>query len=260
MRLIRSDARDQIIHRKKCPLVLVSIFSSLAVAEFAHMRHLREFRSPAIFEFFNTIGAKPTFHRPLSDVSLRSRLGAVVWTPNDLMLIHLADELHETGAATRNVLMVSRISAVASLLDVLSPAETKRLGTLIVSCWQGRTPPSWIASRSAGCATIRSVRIAHCPQPRANAIVSTRCLPCRWGAAGATERLHATRSCVFGRHAAHSYFAWGCFRNFASTSPARRKCRTRRQWRRRSLPTPARPPSPRAPPPARSAPSGFSTA
>jgi len=131
VRLIRSDARDQIIHRKKCPLVLVSIFSSLAVAEFAHMRHLREFRSPAIFEFFNTIGAKPTFHRPLSDVSLRSRLGAVVWTPNDLMLIHLADELHETGAATRNVLMVSRISAVASLLDVLSPAETKRLGTLI---------------------------------------------------------------------------------------------------------------------------------
>ena len=175
MRLIRSDARDQVIHRKKCPLVLVSIFSSLAVAEFAHMRHLREFRSPAIFEFFNTIGAKPTFHRPLSDVSLRSRLGAVVWTPNDLMLIHLADELHEMGAATRNVLMVSRISAVASLLDVLSPAETKRLGTLIVSCWQGRTPPSWIASRSAGCATIGSVRIARCPQPRANSIASTKC-------------------------------------------------------------------------------------
>ncbi|WP_244541655.1 MarR family winged helix-turn-helix transcriptional regulator [Afipia sp. GAS231] len=35
------------------------------------------------------------------------------------------------GAATRNDLMDSRISAVASLLDVLSPAETKRLGTLI---------------------------------------------------------------------------------------------------------------------------------
>ena len=31
----------------------------------------------------------------------------------------------------RNDLMASRISAVASLLDVLSPAETKRLGTLI---------------------------------------------------------------------------------------------------------------------------------
>ena len=41
--------------------------------------------------------------------------------------------LHLTakGAATRKDLMVSRISAVTSLLDVLSPAETKRLGALI---------------------------------------------------------------------------------------------------------------------------------
>ncbi|MGY2938050.1 DNA-binding MarR family transcriptional regulator [Bradyrhizobium sp. GM6.1] len=41
--------------------------------------------------------------------------------------------LHLTakGAATRNDLMTSRISAVASLLDVLSPAETKRLETLL---------------------------------------------------------------------------------------------------------------------------------
>jgi len=39
--------------------------------------------------------------------------------------------LTATGAATRNELMASRISAVASLLDVLSPAEAKRLGTLI---------------------------------------------------------------------------------------------------------------------------------
>src|SRR5437773_985124 len=35
------------------------------------------------------------------------------------------------GAAARKDLLVSRISAVASLLDVLSPAEMKRLGTLI---------------------------------------------------------------------------------------------------------------------------------
>jgi MarR family transcriptional regulator, negative regulator of the multidrug operon emrRAB len=35
------------------------------------------------------------------------------------------------GAAARKDLMASWISAVASLLDVLSPAETKRLGTLI---------------------------------------------------------------------------------------------------------------------------------
>lgn len=35
------------------------------------------------------------------------------------------------GAASRNELLVSRISAVTSLLEVLSPAETKRLGMLI---------------------------------------------------------------------------------------------------------------------------------
>ena len=35
------------------------------------------------------------------------------------------------GTAIRKDLLASRISAVASLLDVLSPAETKRLGTLI---------------------------------------------------------------------------------------------------------------------------------
>jgi|SRR5882757_8235445 len=35
------------------------------------------------------------------------------------------------GASARKNLMASRISAVASLLDVLSPTETKRLGTLI---------------------------------------------------------------------------------------------------------------------------------
>ena len=39
--------------------------------------------------------------------------------------------LTTTGAATRNDLMASRISAVASLLDVLSPTETKQLGSLI---------------------------------------------------------------------------------------------------------------------------------
>lgn len=35
------------------------------------------------------------------------------------------------GTARRKDLLLSRISAVKSLLDVLSPAETKRLGTLI---------------------------------------------------------------------------------------------------------------------------------
>jgi DNA-binding MarR family transcriptional regulator len=39
--------------------------------------------------------------------------------------------LTTTGDAARNELLASRISAVNSLLDVLSPAEAKRLGTLL---------------------------------------------------------------------------------------------------------------------------------
>jgi hypothetical protein len=40
---------------QKQPLALVSILQSLAAAEIANMRHLRDFRSTAISEFFNTI-------------------------------------------------------------------------------------------------------------------------------------------------------------------------------------------------------------
>jgi glycyl-tRNA synthetase beta subunit len=36
---------------------LVSILQRLAAAEIANALHLRDFRSPAIFEFFNSIGA-----------------------------------------------------------------------------------------------------------------------------------------------------------------------------------------------------------
>ena len=43
----------------------------------------------------------------------------------------VALHLTATGAATRNDLLASRISAVASLLDVLSSSETKQLGTLL---------------------------------------------------------------------------------------------------------------------------------
>ena len=43
----------------------------------------------------------------------------------------VALHLTSAGAATRNDLMASRISAVGSLLEVLSPAETKQLGSLI---------------------------------------------------------------------------------------------------------------------------------
>ena len=43
---------------QKRSLALVSILQSLAAAEIANALHLRDFRSPAIFEFFNTIGHK----------------------------------------------------------------------------------------------------------------------------------------------------------------------------------------------------------
>nr|WP_249136299.1 MarR family transcriptional regulator [Bradyrhizobium tropiciagri] len=43
----------------------------------------------------------------------------------------VALHLTATGAAARNELLASRISAVTSLLDVMSPAERKQLATLI---------------------------------------------------------------------------------------------------------------------------------
>lgn len=39
--------------------------------------------------------------------------------------------LTAAGAATRNDLMASRLSAVSAILDVLSPAEARQLGTLV---------------------------------------------------------------------------------------------------------------------------------
>src|SRR5262249_53759991 len=43
----------------------------------------------------------------------------------------VALHLTATGSATRNELLASRISAIASLLDALPPAKTKQLGALI---------------------------------------------------------------------------------------------------------------------------------
>jgi hypothetical protein len=58
---------------QKRSLALASIPQSLAAAEIASMRHLRDFRSTAISEFFNTIGCK-------ADIAL-GRIGAFVFTP-----------------------------------------------------------------------------------------------------------------------------------------------------------------------------------
>jgi hypothetical protein len=56
---------------QKRSLALVSILQGVAAAEIINTLHLRDFRSRAIFEFFNTIGAK----RPLN-----SRLGWILAT------------------------------------------------------------------------------------------------------------------------------------------------------------------------------------
>ena len=53
---LRSEGPHQ-LPQKRSP-ALVSILQSLAAAEIANALHLRDFRSPAIFEFFNTIGAE----------------------------------------------------------------------------------------------------------------------------------------------------------------------------------------------------------
>jgi hypothetical protein len=53
LRLTRCDVGDQLPQKQS--LALVSILQSLAAAEISNTRHLRDFRSPAIFEFFNTI-------------------------------------------------------------------------------------------------------------------------------------------------------------------------------------------------------------
>ena len=45
---------------QKRSLALVSIPQRLAAVEIADALHLRDFRSPAIFEFFNTIDPMPT--------------------------------------------------------------------------------------------------------------------------------------------------------------------------------------------------------
>jgi hypothetical protein len=65
MPLYRCDVREPPQLRQKPPLAPVSILQSLAATEIASMRHLRDFRSRAIFEFFNTIGTKRTRrHQP----------------------------------------------------------------------------------------------------------------------------------------------------------------------------------------------------
>jgi hypothetical protein len=50
---LRAEGPHQLPQKRS--LALVSIPESLATAEIANALHLRDFQSPAIFEFFNTI-------------------------------------------------------------------------------------------------------------------------------------------------------------------------------------------------------------
>jgi hypothetical protein len=55
MRLSRCEVREPHQLPQKRSLALASILQSLAAAQIANALHSRDFRSPAIFEFFNTI-------------------------------------------------------------------------------------------------------------------------------------------------------------------------------------------------------------
>jgi hypothetical protein len=59
VRLSRCEVRGPHRLPQKRSLALVSILQSLAAAEIANTLHLRDFRSPAIFEFCNTIEGRP---------------------------------------------------------------------------------------------------------------------------------------------------------------------------------------------------------
>jgi hypothetical protein len=56
VRLTRCDVRGPHRLTQKRPPTLASILQSLAAAEIINIRHSRDFRSPSIFDFFNTIG------------------------------------------------------------------------------------------------------------------------------------------------------------------------------------------------------------
>jgi hypothetical protein len=56
---LRGEGPHQLPQKRS--LALVSILQSLAAAKIANALHLRDFRSPAIFEFFNTIRQERSF-------------------------------------------------------------------------------------------------------------------------------------------------------------------------------------------------------
>src|ERR1700675_3417374 len=73
---------------QKRPLALVSILPCLAAAEIANALHLRDFRSPAIFEFFNTIRRQRTSPTRFGDGQFRTAfcraVAAACWETSEL--------------------------------------------------------------------------------------------------------------------------------------------------------------------------------
>jgi hypothetical protein len=59
---------------QKRSLALASVLQSLAAAEIVNALHLRDFRSLAIFEFFNTIGTFRTWSHDVSAIMLHARM------------------------------------------------------------------------------------------------------------------------------------------------------------------------------------------
>ena len=86
MRLARRDVRGPHELPQKRSLALVSILLRLAAAEVANALHLRDFRSPAIFEFFNTICQKRNVgsRTPISLPSFAGNPNGVVVEPSSM--------------------------------------------------------------------------------------------------------------------------------------------------------------------------------
>jgi hypothetical protein len=59
MRFVRNDVRDHVVSKKR-PRTFVLALCSIPAADLSKNQHLRDFWSFSIFDFFNSIGTKPT--------------------------------------------------------------------------------------------------------------------------------------------------------------------------------------------------------
>jgi hypothetical protein len=104
VRLSRCEVRDPHQLPQKRSLTLVSILQSLAAAEIANALCLRDFRSAAIFEFFNTICQEQT--ALMMQCGRHAKNGLSVNTACQLELLLISLKLLQT-----NDLSIQRMSA-----------------------------------------------------------------------------------------------------------------------------------------------------